>query len=224
MYSKTIPKGQPTGKSGSNPPSLTRKPILLFKYGGNAMTNHGLQIEVLRGIANLKSDGYQVVIVHGGGPFIKEALNRAGIQSQFIDGHRVTTSEIYTIVEMALKGQVNSTLVGILNQLGFRAVGLSGKDAGIVTARKRWHYHNAITGREQIDYTKADLFMGSEMELVMVLNEGKPVSYDRNYMKKLLRESHVYVKLDLNVGQDKATAWGTDLTTDYVLFNSVYTT
>jgi len=74
------------------------------------------------------------------------------------------------------------------------------------------------------DYTKADLFMGSEKELVMVLERGKPVSYDRNYMKKLLRESHIYIKIDLHVGEAKATAWGTDLTTDYVLFNSVYTT
>lgn len=74
------------------------------------------------------------------------------------------------------------------------------------------------------DYTKADLFMGSEPKVIQVLQIGRPVEYDRNYMKKLLRESHIHVLLDLNEGEAEATAWGTDLTTDYVLFNSVYTT
>ena len=74
------------------------------------------------------------------------------------------------------------------------------------------------------DYTKADLFMGSEPKVIQVLEKGRPVEYDRNYMKKLLRESHIHVLLDLNEGEAEATAWGTDLTTDYVLFNSVYTT
>ncbi|KPQ00880.1 MAG: glutamate N-acetyltransferase / amino-acid N-acetyltransferase ArgJ [Bacteroidetes bacterium HLUCCA01] len=74
------------------------------------------------------------------------------------------------------------------------------------------------------DYTRCDLYLGIEQELVLVLDQGKPVEYDRNYMKKLLRESHIFVKLNLNEGQEEARAWGTDLTTDYVLFNSVYTT
>ena len=118
----------------------TRKPILLFKYGGNAMTDSALQREMLHTIARLKSRGFDIILVHGGGPFIKEALSRAGIQSDFIDGHRVTPPEAYAYVEMALKGQVNSTLVTILNNLGFPAVGLSGKDAALVTAKKRWHH------------------------------------------------------------------------------------
>ncbi|MCH8496618.1 MAG: bifunctional ornithine acetyltransferase/N-acetylglutamate synthase, partial [Balneolales bacterium] len=64
----------------------------------------------------------------------------------------------------------------------------------------------------------------SEPKVIPVLEKGRPVEYDRNYMKKLLRESHIHVLLDLNEGEAEATAWGTDLTTDYVLFNSVYTT
>ena len=74
------------------------------------------------------------------------------------------------------------------------------------------------------DYQKADLYLGDEKRQLQVLDQGVPVEYDRNYMKKLLRESHIHVTLDLNNGRAKATGWGSDLTTDYVLFNSVYTT
>lgn len=74
------------------------------------------------------------------------------------------------------------------------------------------------------DYTQSDLYLGDENQQVKVLNEGIPQNYDKNYMKKLLRESHLYVRLDLNSGKSKAVGWGSDLTTDYVMFNSVYTT
>lgn len=74
------------------------------------------------------------------------------------------------------------------------------------------------------DYTATDLYLGNEKERVKVLEKGKPVSYDRNFMKKLLRESHLSVKLDMCSGEASAVAWGSDMTTDYVLFNSVYTT
>ena len=74
------------------------------------------------------------------------------------------------------------------------------------------------------DYTTADLYLGDDKKQIKVLEQGQPLEYDRNYMKKLLRESHIVVKLDLHNGEASATAWGADLTTDYVLFNSVYTT
>lgn len=74
------------------------------------------------------------------------------------------------------------------------------------------------------DYTAVDLYLGNEKERVKVLEQGKPVAYDRNFMKKLLRESHLSVKMDMCDGTAQAVAWGSDLTTDYVLFNSVYTT
>ncbi len=74
------------------------------------------------------------------------------------------------------------------------------------------------------DYTAVDLYLGNEKERVKVLEKGKPVKYDRNFMKMLLRESHISIKLDMCGGEAEATAWGSDLTTDYVLFNSVYTT
>ena len=74
------------------------------------------------------------------------------------------------------------------------------------------------------DYEKVDLYLGDDQKLIKVLQKGQPMDYDRNYMKKLLRESHLHIKLDLCNGKAKAKGWGSDLTTDYVLFNSVYTT
>lgn len=117
----------------------SKKPIILFKYGGNAMTDEALKQQVLEHICSLRSRGFDVVIVHGGGPFIKNALEKADVTSEFIDGHRKTTIDAFGYVEMALKGKVNSNLVGIINTLGQKAVGLSGKDGKTIIAKKRKH-------------------------------------------------------------------------------------
>jgi len=74
------------------------------------------------------------------------------------------------------------------------------------------------------NYEKINLYMGSEEKIIPVLEKGIPSTFDRNFMKKLLRESHIKIKMDINNGKASAKGWGTDLTTDYVLFNSVYTT
>ncbi len=74
------------------------------------------------------------------------------------------------------------------------------------------------------DYLKADLHLGDDEELIQVLEKGQPADYDRNYMKRLLREAHIRIKLDVHEGDAEAKGWGSDLTTDYVMFNSVYTT
>lgn len=113
--------------------------LFLFKYGGNAMTNESLQKQVLQSIISLKAKGNRVVIVHGGGPFIQEALDTAGIESEFIGGHRKTSKEALQHVEMALKGRVNAKLITLLNAMGERAIGLSGKDGQTVIAGKRFH-------------------------------------------------------------------------------------
>lgn len=76
----------------------------------------------------------------------------------------------------------------------------------------------------EFDYKKADLYMGSEEKILPVIEKAVPSDFNRNFMKKLLRESHIRIKLDLHNGKASAMGWGTDLTTDYVLFNSVYTT
>jgi len=113
--------------------------LVLFKYGGNAMTDASLCKEVLQNICVLKKKGYNIILVHGGGPFIRELLAEVNIQSEFIDGQRKTTPEALEYVEMALKGKVNGKLVSLLNTMGVKAVGLSGKDGKSVIGKKRLH-------------------------------------------------------------------------------------
>ncbi len=113
--------------------------IILIKFGGNAMTNDDTKQVVIDDIIALKKIGAIPVIVHGGGPVIKELLNQAGTESEFIEGHRKTDAEAMRYVEMALSGSVNSDLVTLINRSDFKAVGLSGKDGRMVTAIKRWH-------------------------------------------------------------------------------------
>ncbi|MDZ7743010.1 MAG: acetylglutamate kinase [Bacteroidota bacterium] len=130
---------------------MNKKPIILFKYGGNAMTNESLKQDVIRNIISLKNKGFDVIISHGGGPYIKNILEQAKIKSEFIDGQRVTTPEAFVYIEMALKGQVNSDLVNTINTIGSKAVGLSGKDGQTVIAKKRMHKRNTNGKEELID-------------------------------------------------------------------------
>jgi len=115
------------------------------------MTNDKLKLEILTAITKLKSDGFLIVIVHGGGPFIEKALTNAKIVSEFIDGHRKTTTEALQHIEMALKGQVNGSLVSLINKLGHKAVGLSGKDGRFVTAIRRVYQRKIADKTEMVD-------------------------------------------------------------------------
>lgn len=101
------------------------------------MLNKDLQEEVVQNVKRVREEGYQVVLVHGGGPFIKSILEEVKIESEFIEGHRKTTPEALKYIEMALKGEVNGQLVNLLNKSGLKAVGLSGKDGNMVIARKK---------------------------------------------------------------------------------------
>ena len=119
--------------------TINNKPTVLIKYGGNAMLDDQLKKEIVKNICAIKKEGLRVVLVHGGGPFIKETLKLAKIESEFIAGHRKTDPRALEYVEMALKGSVNGGLVRLFNQLDEKAVGLSGKDGGMVIAKKRFH-------------------------------------------------------------------------------------
>lgn len=108
--------------------------IIVIKYGGNAMTDESLKVAFAEDIAFLRLAGFKPVVVHGGGPQISRMLDRLGIDSEFRGGLRVTTPEAMDVVRMVLVGQVQRELVGLLNQHGPLAVGLSGEDAGLFTA------------------------------------------------------------------------------------------
>ena len=97
----------------------------------------------IRKVKKLISQNIQVVLVHGGGPFINKALEGARIASEFVDGHRITTLQALSEIEKTLKGEVNSDLVRVFNNNGLKAVGLSGKDGRMVTAKKRYHLNAA---------------------------------------------------------------------------------
>ncbi len=109
---------------------------LVIKYGGNAMTDEKLKEGFARDVVLLKAVGMNPVVVHGGGPQIGSLLERLGKESKFIDGMRVTDSETMDVVQMVLGGLVNKEIVSLLNQHGGRAVGLTGKDADFIRARK----------------------------------------------------------------------------------------
>jgi len=109
---------------------------VVVKYGGNAMTDPHLKAAFAEDIVWLRYAGFRPVVVHGGGPQISSMLDRLGIESQFRGGLRVTTPEAMDVVRMVLVGQVGRELVGLLNAHGPLAVGLSGEDAGLFTARR----------------------------------------------------------------------------------------
>jgi acetylglutamate kinase len=111
--------------------------VVVVKYGGNAMTSPELQAAFAEDIVFLRYAGLRPVVVHGGGPQITEHLNRLGIESEFRGGLRVTTPESISIVRMVLTGQVNAEIVNVINDHGSFAVGLSGEDAGLLTAERR---------------------------------------------------------------------------------------
>ncbi|WP_415839459.1 acetylglutamate kinase, partial [Nocardioides zeicaulis] len=107
---------------------------IVVKYGGNAMTDDALKVAFAEDIAFLRFAGFKPVVVHGGGPQISRMLDRLGIRSEFRGGLRVTTPEAMDVVRMVLVGQVQRELVGLINQHGALAVGLSGEDAGLFRA------------------------------------------------------------------------------------------
>ena len=109
---------------------------IVIKYGGNAMIRPPLQRAFARDVALLKLVGVNPVVVHGGGPQINLTLRRMGLKSRFVEGMRYTDDETMDIVEMVLGGLVNQKIVQMINDAGARAVGLTGKDGGLLRAKK----------------------------------------------------------------------------------------
>src|SRR5471032_1475702 len=144
---------------------------VVVKYGGHAMGEEALAIEFGRDIALLKQVGINPVVVHGGGPQINAMLKRLAIQSTFIDGLRVTDAAMVEVVEMVLAGTVNKYVANLITQAGALAVGICGKDGGMIRARK-------------LQRTKKD--PGSNIEKVLDLGfVGEPTSVDARVIHAL---------------------------------------
>ncbi len=109
---------------------------VVIKYGGNAMTEPALQAAFAQDVVLLKLVGINPVVVHGGGPQIETALKRLGKKGEFIQGMRVTDAETMEVVEWVLGGEVQQHIVGLINQAGGKAVGLTGRDGGMIRAQK----------------------------------------------------------------------------------------
>jgi len=121
---------------------------MVIKYGGNAMTDPALQAAFAEDVVLLKLVGINPVVVHGGGPQIETALKRLGKKGEFIQGMRVTDAETMEVVEWVLAGEVQQDIVGLINHSGGKAVGLTGRDGGMIRAQKLKMLDSADASKE----------------------------------------------------------------------------
>ena len=141
---------------------------IVVKYGGNAMTDEKLKHSFARDVVLLKLVGMDPVVVHGGGPQIDEMLKRIGKKGEFIQGMRVTDSETMDVVEMVLGGLVNKDIVNLINQHGGRAIGLTGKDASFIRARKML-VQNKDNAAEMLDIGQVGEIQSIDPEVISLL-------------------------------------------------------
>jgi acetylglutamate kinase len=164
---------------------------IVVKYGGHAMGDTALGAGFARDIVLLKQIGIHPVVVHGGGPQIGQMLARLAIQSSFIDGLRVTDKATVEIVEMVLSGSINKEIVGLINAAGGLAIGLSGKDGGLITARK---------------LTRTMRDPDSRIEQVLDLGfVGEPVAINAKILKLLETANIIPVVAPIGVGAEGET-------------------
>ena len=159
---------------------------IVIKYGGNAMINDVLKEKVMQDVALMKYVGIRPVIVHGGGPEITGFLKKVGKQSSFVAGLRVTDEETVEIAEMVLDGKVNSEIVNLLNRRGVKAVGLSGKDAGLIQARKKL----------------ATVYEGEESKKVDIGYVGEVAAIHSGIIEDLLDQDYVPIIAPIGVGEN----------------------
>ncbi len=160
---------------------------VVIKYGGHAMVEEELKASFAMDVTLLKQVGINPVIVHGGGPQIGEHLKKIGKQAEFIDGMRVTDSETMDVVEMVLAGLVNKEIVANINRAGGKAVGLSGKDGGLICARKLKIQRDApeLDVPEIIDLGHVGRVHSVHTDVLQILEKDRfipviaPVGYDK---------------------------------------------
>ncbi|MBV9758002.1 MAG: acetylglutamate kinase [Alphaproteobacteria bacterium] len=164
---------------------------VVVKYGGHAMGEEALAAQFGADIALLKQVGINPVVVHGGGPQINAMLKRLAIQSTFVDGLRVTDAAMVEVVEMVLAGSVNKQVASLITRAGALAVGISGKDGGLIRARK-------------LTRTKVD--PDSHLERVLDLGfVGEPEQVDVRVIHALTGAGLIPVIAPVGVGQDGQT-------------------
>ncbi len=163
---------------------------LVIKYGGNAMVDENLKNSFARDVVLMKAVGINPVIVHGGGPQIGDLLERVGKQSEFINGMRVTDRETMDIVEMVLGGQVNKSIVNLINNHGGRAVGLTGKDGSLIYAEK---LHVSKNSDDPAIKTSEVIDLG---------HVGKVSSVDTSVIDMLIHSDFIPVIAPIGVGKD----------------------
>ena len=158
---------------------------MVIKYGGNAMTDPELQADFAEDVVLLKLVGMNPVVVHGGGPQIETALKRLGKKGEFIQGMRVTDEETMEVVEWVLAGEVQQDIVGLINQAGGKAVGLPGRDGGLIRAQKL----------KMVDNTDPS-------KTVDVGQVGEIVSIDPGVVKALQDDAFIPVISPIGFGED----------------------
>lgn len=164
---------------------------IVVKYGGHAMGDERVAHDFARDIVLLKQVGINPIVVHGGGPQIGKMLERLKIKSEFVDGLRVTDGETVEIVEMVLSGSINKEIAAAINQAGGLAVGLSGKDANLIVARK-------------LTRTKRD--PDSNIERVLDLGfVGEPVGVNPKILDAFAKSDIIPVIAPIGVGRDGET-------------------
>lgn len=144
---------------------------IVIKYGGNAMTDARLKDCFARDVVLLKLVGMNPVVVHGGGPQIDDMLKRVGKAGEFIQGMRVTDPETMEVVEMVLGGQVNKEIVNLINHAGGKAVGLTGKDASFIRAKKLLMENKDVPG-DMIDVGQVGEITKIDPSLIAFLDQG----------------------------------------------------
>ena len=149
--------------------------IIVVKYGGHAMVDETLKKNFALDIILMKYVGLNPIVVHGGGPQIGEVLKKLSIESEFVDGMRVTDKQTMDVVEMVLVGRVNKEIVAMINQNGGRSAGLSGKDGQLITAKKMRYLKNGPDDQppEIIDMGMVGEIVAIDNRILMSLMDGQ---------------------------------------------------
>ena len=161
---------------------------IVVKYGGAAMVEESLKIKFARDLALMKLVGMNPVVVHGGGPQVGAALKKLNIPTRFVNGMRVTDAATMDVVEMVIGGQVNQEIVALLNHHGGKAVGVTGKDGGLIRAR-------------QLKLSQADVGLEAS-EIIDIGHVGEIEAVDAKVLATLMRDGFIPVIAPIGAGSE----------------------